>query len=412
MKKKLKKTLNIIKEILSLVIDTILDLFRTKPKPPQAPVHAATPADVEAYLQALVEHGTPPGISVAVVKDGDIVYNKAFGFADAPQNIPTTLDTVYKWWSVTKIITATAILQLHERNKLDIDTPVVDYLPFFDVEYPSENSATITVRHILNHSSGLPDNVPAVIGWMHFEDEPQLDQTALLEKILPDYKKLIFEPGDHSEYTNVGYMVLGAIIEAVSGQTYQDYIIENIFKPLRMDHSNFFYTEEMKPLAAAGSHPRISLDSFLLPFFYDDLSQLLREKSVGKIWFNRFYADSDPPTGMIAPATDVIRFILAYLNGGELDGVRILSPETVNMMSSESHIAAANKGQSDRPISGLGWAIYPQGDRLFLGHGGGGPGFGSLICLNPQESLGMLVVANDTTYDKKKIIELLIGLDW
>lgn len=408
----LRKLVNTLREIISLLISIIVDSFRSKPKPPQPPESVSDLSEIEAHLEALVEFGTPPGLSVAVVKDGNIAYTKAFGLADTPNNIPATLDTVYKWWSVTKIITAVAVLQLHEQNKLDIGDPVVDYLPFFNVVYPSEKSEVITIRHMLNHSSGLPDNNPAVVGWMHFENDPQLDQTALLEKILPDYKKLIFEPGDHCQYTNVGYMVLGAIIEAVSGKTYQDYIIENIFQPLGMDHSNFLYTDEMLPLAAAGSHPRISWDSVYLPFFYDDLSALIREKTDGKIWFNRFFADSDPPTGMIAPATDLTRFMLAYLNNGELDGARILSPETIHMMTYDSHIASAMKGQSDRPFSGLGWGIYPNGERVGIAHSGGGAGFGSLMVLYPKESLGLLVVANDTTYNSRKIIELLASLEW
>ena len=232
------------------------------------------------------------------VKDGALVYSKGFGLADGPNNIPATPDTVYRWWSTTKIPTAIAILQLHERNLLDIDDPVADYLPFFDVVYPSDDSEIITIRHLLNHSSGLPDNMPEVVGWFHTVDEPQLDQTALLEEVFPDYAELIFEPGDHAEYTNVGYMTLGAIIEAVSGQTYEDYVVEQVFQPLRMNQSNFVYTDEMLPYAAVGSHPQISIESVLLRFLYDNLDEFIRERTDGKIWFNRLYADSDPPTGV------------------------------------------------------------------------------------------------------------------
>jgi CubicO group peptidase (beta-lactamase class C family) len=247
---------------------------------------------------------------------------------------------------------------------------------------------------------------------MHLEDEPSLDQTGLLEQVFHDYAELKFEPGDHAEYTNVGYMALGAIIEAVSGQTYEDYVVENIYQPLGMSRSNFVYTDEMLPYAAVGSHPQISMESALLPFLYDNLDEYIRERTGGKIWFNRFYADSNPPTGLIGPITDLARFVVAYLNNGELDGTRIVSPETIEMMTYDSHVVMVDTGQSDRPVSGLGWGIYQEGGRMYISHGGGGPGFGSEMRIYPEESLGLIVVANDTTYNPGLILDLIAGLDW
>jgi CubicO group peptidase (beta-lactamase class C family) len=416
MKKILKTLAKILGVTVLLLILVIGGYFLLKPKPPQAPETVANITEAEAYVEELVEFGTPPGISLVVVKDGDIVYSKGFGLADGPNNIPAASETVYKWMSTTKIFTATAILQLHDHNKLDINDPVADYLPFFDVVYPSENSEIITIRHLLNHSSGMLDNFPAVIGWMHLENSSQLDQTDLLEEVFTDYNELIFEPGDHSEYTNVGYMTLGAIIEAVSGQTYQEYVIENIFQPLGMNHSNFLYTDEMLPFAAVGSHPRISIESVMLRFLYDDFDPFIREKTGGKMWFNRFYADSDPPTGMIASVTDLAGFMLAYLNDGELDGVSILSPETVAMMTYNSHIISVPTNQIETPFHGLGWGIYPQEEsadgRMYIFHDGGGPGFGSNMRLYPEESLGLVIAANDTTYNHSEILDLFASLDW
>jgi D-alanyl-D-alanine carboxypeptidase len=412
MKKILKTLGKLLAGVILLIALVIGGYFLLKPKPPQPPETVSNLAEAEAYLEALVAFGAPPGLSLVVVKDGAIVYSKGFGLADGPNTISATPETVYKWWSVTKIFTATAILQLHEQHLLNIDDSVADYVPFFDVVSPSDDSDIITIRHLLIHSSGLPDNMPAVVGWMHTEDEPRLDQTALLENVFPKYRKLIFEPSDHAEYTNVGYMTLEAIIEAVSRQTYEDYVVEHIFQPLGMHHSNFVYTDEIRPYAAFGSHPQISLESLLLPFFYDDLDAFIREKTDGKMWFNRFCADSNPPTGLIAPTTVLARFLLAYLNNGELDGVHMLSPETIHMMTYNSHIVAKYNGQSRRPFSGLGWGIYPNGGRLYLNHGGGGPGFGADVRIYPEESLGMAVVANDTTYNPERILDLFASLDW
>jgi CubicO group peptidase (beta-lactamase class C family) len=365
--------------------------------------------EVEAYLDALVEFGTPPGLSLVVVKGGEIVYGKGFGLANGPNGIPATSETVYKWWSMTKVPTAIAVLQLHEQGKLNIDDPVVNYVPSFEVECPSESCEVVTIRHLLNHSSGLPNNMPEVVGWMHLEDEPRLDQTTFLEEVFPRYAKLKFEPGSRAAYTNVGYMVLGAIVEAVSGQTYEDYVVEHIARPLGMEHTNFFYTSEMLPYAAVGSHPILSLESALLPFFYDDLDAYIREKADGRIWFNRFYADSDPPTGLIGPATDAARLMTAYLNGGELDGAQLLLPETVEMMTYDRYVESTGQ---EGMVQGLGWHVFPAGERLYLQHDGGGPAFGTAMRLYPEEGLGIVVMANDTTYDRDAILDLVASLDW
>jgi CubicO group peptidase (beta-lactamase class C family) len=414
----MKKTLGVVAKLLGgvvlVLVLVVVGYVLLRPKPPQPPEAVASLGEAEAYLDELVESGTPPGLSLVVVKDGVIVYSRAFGLADGPNNIPATPETVYRFWSVTKISTAIAILQLHEGNLLNIDDPVADYLPFFDIVYPSDNSETITIRHLLNHSSGLPDNMPEVMGWMHTEeeDEPRLDQVAFLEEAFPDYQELIFEPGDHAEYTNVGYMVLGAVVEVVSGQIYEDYVVEHIYQPLGMNHTNFVYTDEMLPYAAVGSHPRISFESFILPFLYENWGEFIREKTGGKMWFNRLYPHSDPPTGMVSTTTDLARLMLAYLNNGELDGAHVLSPETIEMMTYDSHVVGVDNGNVDRPFFGLGWGIFPEGGRLYLDHGGGGPGFGTEVRIYPEESLGLAVVANDTTYDPELILDLFASLDW
>lgn len=139
--------------LLVLVISGAL-FFRAKP--PHPPETVADISDIEAYLEALCEKGVPPGLSLLVVKDGVIQYSRGFGLADGPKGIPATEQTIYKWWSITKVFTATAILQLHEQQQLNIDDPVVNHLPYFKVKYPSDKSETVTIRHLLNHSSGMP----------------------------------------------------------------------------------------------------------------------------------------------------------------------------------------------------------------------------------------------------------------
>ena len=383
-------------------------------RPPKPPASVASITEMETYLNALTAFGTPPGLSLVVVKDGKVVYQRGFGLADGPRNKVATPDTVYGWWSMTKLLTAMASIQLKEQGKLNLDDPVIKYLPFFKITYPSTHSQPITVRHLLNHSAGIPNNVPALVGWIHHADQPRLDQTAYVAEVLPTYSRLIFEPGDHGEYTNVGYMVLGAVIEAASGQTYEEYIRANLLRPLGMHQTDFVYTEAMLPHAATASHPHLSIETVMLPLLVNHWGTFVRETTQGRMWLRRFYANSAPPTGLIGPASDAGRFALAILNGGTLDGQRILSPESVAMMLHDSHVVG-RRGEASTYSGlryGLGWHIVPAGNRFRVQHRGGGPGFGSELRLYPDEELGMVVIANDTIYDRDAILDLAAKLDW
>jgi D-alanyl-D-alanine carboxypeptidase len=398
--------------VVALIAALGVAIFR--PKPPRPPASVASVAELETYLQALTSYGTPPGLSLAVVKDGHLVYARGFGHADTPRGIRATSATTYGWWSMTKLVTAAAILQLQEQGKLSIDDPVSHHLPFFGVKYPSAASRPVTIRDLLNHSSGIPNNVPALIGWIHHAEEPPLNQSAYLQSILPSYSTLAFEPGSHGEYTNVGYMVLGAVIEASSGETYQEYVRVHLLRPLGMGCTEFSFSMAECAEAATASHPWLSLESAALPFLVKDWGSYVRETTDGRMWLHAFYANSAPPTGLIGPATDASRFVAAILNGGELNGQRILSAESVRMMIRDSHVPGrAGESETYPGMSyGLGWHVVPEGARLRIQHRGGGPGFGTEMRLYPEEGLGMVVMANDTTYDRDAILDLAARLDW
>ena len=314
---------------------------------------------------------------------------------------------------MTKVFTATAVLQMHEQKKLSIDDLVSDHLAFADFQYTSETDEKITIRHLLNHSSGIPDNVPEVMGWMHLEDANHHNNTELLESVFSDYAQLKFAPGTKSEYTNVGYMVLGAIVEKISGKTYEEYVAEKILKPLNMNHTGFTYTDDMLKVAATGSHPFYHWQTALLPILYDDWKAFIRETVERRMWFNRFCADSNPPTGLMGSTTDLSQFLAACLNQGQHDGTRILSKETMALMTSESIVPAEDTGQVSEEFQGLGWGVSKSDDVVnYLAHGGGGPGFGCAMRIYPERNLGIAVLANDTTYNSESILDLIAQLEW
>jgi D-alanyl-D-alanine carboxypeptidase len=393
----------------ALIAVVTLGLLILWPKAPPPPNTVTTVAQLEAYMKARVDFGTPPGMSLVVVKNGEMVYRKGFGWADHPQHIAATPQTVYHWWSCTKIVTALAILQLQEQGKVRLDDSVTGILPFFKVQYPSVASRVITIQHLLNHSSGLPDAGFRVMNWIHHDGEPPVNQTAMVEKVLPALSTLEFEPGDHAEYTNIGYMVLGAIIEKVSGQSYEDYVRKHILEPLGMNHTDFLYTQAMEPQEAAGAHPLFDTWTPLIPVV--GLSYV-REISGDHLWFKRVYNDQTPPSGLIGPATDAARLLTAYLNGGELDGRRILSRESISAMTLEGHIRSKGDDAHGSRRQGIGWRVFREQGRLMLKHDGGGLGFTTVMQVYPDDKLGFVLFANDVTFEAWRIVNFAAALAW
>jgi CubicO group peptidase (beta-lactamase class C family) len=375
-------------------------LYLAMPHPPRTPRQVRTVAELQAFLEALVASGNPPGLSVVVVKDGAVAYERAFGMADGPRGLPATPDTVYHWWSMTKIPTAMAAMQLAERGTLRLDAPVVDYLPWFAVDARSPSSPKITIRHLLNHSSGLPNPMPAMIGWLHYDDAGR-DQSALTRRRLPSYRRLRFEPGSDAAYSNLNYMVLGAVIEAASGMPYERYVVEQVLRPLGMQQTDFAYTPTLAAHEAAGSVPVVHYYTPLLPFLLD-VRALVRERQDRLLWLRRLYLDATPPSGLIGSASDIGRLMRAYLDGGEMDGARVLTPEAVRQMNDDGHVGTR----------GLGWALGNSNGRLHLQHPGGGPGFATIMRVYPRERLGLSVLANGTDLDYNGLAELLASLEW
>lgn len=398
--------------VIVFILLAILSGYLVWPKFPQAPESIANVSELDAYLEKLVSSDTPQGLSMAIVKNDSIVYSKGFGWADGPGKIQATPGSVYHWWSITKIPTAMAILQLQEQGKLALEDPVSKHLSFFKVDYPSNISSVVTIRHLLNHSSGIPDASPfRLMKWTHHDGEPQVNQTAFIEKVFPDYSRLKFDPGENTAYTNIGYMLLGAIIEKVSGQNYREYIRHNILDPLGMNQTDFVYTGEMEPCEAAGSHPSFSIMS---PLLYIMIGSYIRETSEGHIWLKRVYTDQEASSALIGSTSDATRLIRAYLNKGMLDGHRILSERSIKLMTNDSHVAVANDRGDYFFRQGIGWQVFKEKSGYKLQHTGGGPGFYTIMQIYPDDNLGLVLFCNDTNIERYgwEILHLAADLNW
>jgi len=385
--------------VVVVLLLVIAVLYAFAPHAPATPSHVADRAALDAYLSRLTASGTPPGLSVVIVRNGQIAYSRAFGLADGPGRVMATPDTVYHWWSMTKIPTAMAIVQLKEQGRLRLDDDVTKHLPWFEVSYPSRARPAITLRHLLQHTSGLPDTIPAMIGWVHYDDSVR-NQTEVVKRQLPAFKRLKSAPGSRAAYSNLNYMVLGAVIEAASGDTYESYVTKNILQPLGMSRTAFVYTPGLAGHAAAGTLPVVHYYTPLLPILLD--ARALISQRQGKLfWLNRVYIDATPSTGLIGSAPDVARLMLAYLNGGELEGGRILRPESISLLTEAPPVGGR----------GLGWAVGDTVGLRFLEHWGGGPGFATFMRLYPDRRLGIAMLANGTDLDRAGLADLLASME-
>jgi CubicO group peptidase (beta-lactamase class C family) len=193
---------------------------------PQDAGRQANAEALEALLEEKVRSGTVPGLSVAVVKDDRVVWERGFGFANLAASTPATPRTIYMRFSITKIVTATAVLRLTEGGNLDLDAPVDGYFRGFKVV---SQPVPVTVRHLLNRSSGLANPVP--IRWVRPAGTPAPDQRAYVNRLLAKHRKLKFVPGKRVRYSNFGYLVLGEVVSEAAGVSYEEYVRDEILVP-------------------------------------------------------------------------------------------------------------------------------------------------------------------------------------
>lgn len=198
--------------------------------------------ELDAYLQAETAANRFSG-AVLVAKNGQPLYQKAFGLASKRYNAPNRIDTKFNIGSINKEFTATAIAQLQEKGKLNLDDPIAKYLP----DYPKEVAEKVTIRQLLRHESGMGH-------YWNDRWDARKGNIRTVSELVDTFKDepLLFEPGSRQQYSNAGYVVLGAIIERVSGQDYDDYVREHIFRPAGMNDTEAYEMDRPVPNLVTG----------------------------------------------------------------------------------------------------------------------------------------------------------------
>jgi CubicO group peptidase (beta-lactamase class C family) len=331
--------------------------------PPTTPPPALTKEDFETFLDALIpsqlQNRNIAGAVVSVVKDGQVLFQKGYGYADYEAKKPVLPDqTLFRPGSISKLFTATAVMQLVEQGKLDLDRDVNEYLDF---TIPKTFPEPITLRRLLTHTAGFEETLKNL--FVGRADDLKALRTYLVNQM----PGRIYPPGKVPSYSNYGFALTGYIIERASGEKFERYIDNHILKPLRMNNSTF---DQPLPTQLA---PQMSNG-------YREASRKPR---------NFEFVQAAPAGALSTTAADMTRFMLAFLQGSSVDGVAILKPETVQLMQTRQF-------EMNPAICGLGITFmeYWLNPVRVIGHGGDTVYFHSDMVLVPDAHVGYFISYN------------------
>lgn len=326
---------------------------------------ALTRADLEPWLDGFfpyaLQRGKIAGAVVVVVKNGEVLLAKGYGFSDVARRRPVDpATTLFRPGSVSKLFTWTAVMQLVEQGKLDLDADINRYLDF---RIPPLNGKPVTLRNLMTHTGGFEEHVKSLI----VSNRAYVMDLARWEK--SETPRRIYAPGEVPAYSNYGASTAGYIVQRVSGEPFEQYVERHIFQPLGMAHATF---RQPLPTALAG-----------------DMGQSYRLASGPPQPYE--YVNGAPAGALAASGGDLARFMIAILNGGQGEAGRILKPETVRLMLSPAFIEAP-------PLNGmaLGWFMDDRNGRAARGHGGDLSNQHSQLDILPGDQAGLFVSLNSS----------------
>ncbi len=340
-----------------------------------------TGARVKDYIARELESSEFPGVQYCVFGPDSLIFSYAGGVADVAEGTPVLENTTMMAYSMTKTITAAAILQLCEQEKIALDDPVIKYLS--DIPYDSG----VTIRHLVAHTSGIPNPIP--LRWVHLvKDHPSFDERAALREVLNENDQLDSDPGEEYSYSNIGYWLLGFVVEEATGTGYEDYVRQHIFRQLNIPETEIDFVIPSGDRHAEGYLPEWSFLDLLKSFVIDE--EFIGEYEDGWLHINDHYLNGPSYGGIVTSARAIGLFLQDQLR----DEPRLFSPETKRLFFERQ------KNNDGKPIQmTLGWHIgVENGIRYYFKEGGGG-GFHSEMRVYPDHLIATVVIANNTSFD-------------
>ncbi|NOT62615.1 MAG: beta-lactamase family protein [Acidobacteria bacterium] len=320
-------------------------------------------SELEKVIVAELQETNAPGASLVIVRGSQVIYAKGFGTANVETNAPVTPDMLFRLGSTTKMFTAAALVQLAEQGKLRLDEPIGKYAKGL-----SGKIAALTANQLLSHLSGLKDT--ATMFGKH--DDEALGET--VRALRDDF--FFAEPDKVYSYSNPNFWLAGYLIEAVSGKAYADQLNESLFKPLGMQRTTF--------------RPTLAL-TYPLAQGHED-GKIIRPAADN--------AGNWPAGSMFSSALDLSRWVIAFLNGGQLEGKQVLAPSLIaTMMTPRANLPGSQNKY------GYGLTLATQRGVKLVEHGGSRSGYGSFIRMAPAQRIGIILTINKSGGSLNKTLE-------
>ncbi len=338
-------------------------------------------SSIDARIEQIMEEENIPGIAIVIVQGDEILYCQSYGVTSVDSNQAMTTDTLFDLASLTKSFTALAVLLLEDQGLIDIDEPLQKYLPDFQIADP--RGAEITVRQLLNQTSGIPGTLSEIL---IFNDSYE-EMLASLDNL-----RLNNEPGTVFEYADLNYCLLGALIEKVSGMTYEEYMDINVFTPLGMNHTTVDPDEAQQMGKADGHQPMYG------KVVVRNIPSMKSARAAG--W-------------VMSCAGDMGKWLLVHLNNGILNGEQVIPADDIEELHS---IAVLYEDNNEEMAYGMGWSISINTNILYHFHCGDTPNFTSDMLLLPGYDTGIAVLVNGQVSNVShsiatEIADLLLGLN-
>jgi CubicO group peptidase (beta-lactamase class C family) len=320
-------------------------------------------AAVRTYINKTIAEKRLPSVTVALAKDGKIIWEEAFGWADREKMIPATPGTVYALASLTKPYTSTGVIELVEQHKIDVDHPINEYLDTAPLTAIVGDASGATVRRVLCHTSGLPIHSVNLLG--------NGGQVPPMADTIRRYGTLVNPPGQYFDYSNLGYGALGYMTSLVSQLDWKDYTRDRVFLPLGLFHTSVGIGHGLEDYAAAR---------------YDNGNRRLPA----------FAADTPGASTIWSSAHDVVRFGMFQLKDHLPDQRAILTDAALDLMKEPATGGVSSAGTMlGRKSYGLGWFIDPDDHGYtVLSHEGAGLGATTTLEIFPTEDLAIVVLIN------------------
>ncbi|MBW0432624.1 beta-lactamase family protein [Leptospira yasudae] len=338
------------------------------------------------YLLKQTGTGGNPGLQYAVTSPEKLIYSSSAGLADIQENVLLAENSLMMIHSMTKTFTAAAVLHLVDEGKIFLDEPARKYLPYIPYD------ERVTIRRLLSQTSGIPDPIP--LSWVHTaEEESSFDEDRALREILEKYSKLNFEPGKKYAYSNISYWILGKIVEKVSGISYKEYMVSEIFNKLNIPKTRIGFAIPDGPKHVKGYLRKFSFLNLFKSFLLD--SKFFGKYEGNWLHVRDHYLNGPAFGGVVSNAESVVVFLRDQLR----DESVLFSKETKLLFFQPQ------KNNEGKPVGmSLGWHIRSlNGERYYFKEGGGG-GFHSEMRIYPDRRIGTVVISNDTEFDARDFL--------